>query len=288
MVTLDGSARVQLLYSVGNASAGFGVQFLNAANQVNPCRFSTITSSDSIVDMTPGGTSTLEHSTFSSGAASGFFVTGIGNLVYTDLVNTGTAIALDPAIGVITVSDWKPYAEAGAGPAPSLATVRGTSCFDSASFLVTNGFVQATGNIATAIGTDSGVAIPIAGVFNIFGGPGVTTIAAANDIYIRSVEWTDTSGPLAVTVDSGSFDLATGTLTLPVAPAQGEECRFFSINSPTVIQASGTQVIQIGNIVSSAGGTATGTDTGDSLILTYHLSNDRWCSVATNGNWSLA
>jgi hypothetical protein len=201
MITLDVSARVQLLYSVGSATTGFGVQFLNAANQVASCRFTTITSGDSIVDMTPGGASTIEQCTFDSSAASGFFITGTGNLVYTDIVNVGTAIDLDPAIGVITVGDWKPYAQVGVGPAPSLGTVRGTSCFDSTAFTVTDGFVELTGGpgASTFPVDNGGPGVPLAGAMSFLGSTSVdfpnpsgieTHVGATtNQIYIEDRRW---------------------------------------------------------------------------------------------------
>lgn len=142
MVTLDGTARVQFIGASGTANSGFGVQFLNAANQVASCRYSTITASDSIIDMTPGGAANVEHSHFISNAGSGFFIQGTGNLTYADITNEGSAIALDPGLGVITIPDWKPYAESGA--APGTGVVRGTACFDSSQFTVVDGFVQTT------------------------------------------------------------------------------------------------------------------------------------------------
>ena len=375
MVTLDGTARVQLLYSVGSANAGFGVQFLNAANQVAACRFSTIAATDSIVDMTPGGSSTLEHCTFSSGALSGFFITGTGNLVYTDLVNTGLAIDLDPALGVITVGDWKPYAEAGA--APGTGVVKGTACFDSAQFTAVDGFIQATGAIpitftedtgsatasganlnilggtgiattgagstvtvaltgavATSYNGDTGTAIPagnnlqiltgshltstasgsqvlitldgsvptdwqmdgatmaqsVAGLMHLVGGQGITTTGnGSNTITIDGVAWTDRAVSTVIAGDVGTFATAAITMTLQAGTSQGETANFVATTAAVlVVQAGIGQKIRIGNQVSSSGGTATSTDVGDALNLTFQVATLTWQANSVIGNWTLA
>jgi hypothetical protein len=150
------------------------------------------------------------------------------------------------------------------------------------------GEVNLIASAASSFPTDSGTALPAAGVLNILGGPGVTTSAAGNTITVNSVIWSNAAAPVTVLSDSGTFDVVGVTITLPAAPVQGEECRVISVASPTVIQAAGVQTIQLGNVVSSAGGTCTGTDVGDSVVLVYFVAFDRWYSVATNGNWVLA
>ena len=231
MITLDVSARVQLLYSVGSATAGFGVQFLSSANQVANCEFTTITSSDSTVDMTPGGVSQIKHCTFTSNAASGFFITGTGNLNYTDVVNVGSAIDLDPALGITTVNDWKPYAQVGAGPAPSLGTVRGTSCFDSGTFAVTDGFVELVGGpAASTFPVDNGgPGVPLAGAMSLLGSTSVdfpnpsgieTHVGATtNQIYLEDRRWTSSLivDPDATVGLRGTFTTITAALAAAVA-----------------------------------------------------------------------
>lgn len=137
-ITLDGTSRVQLQYSSLTAS-GYGVQFLNSANQCQ-YKFSTITSDLAAVDMTPGGTTEMLGTNITSNDPSGFFVIGTGTFDYADVRNKGLAIGIDPGLAVIKVFDWKPYAEAGAAPGTNLA--RGTCSFDSSQFTVVDGFVQ--------------------------------------------------------------------------------------------------------------------------------------------------
>lgn len=246
MVTLDGTARIQLLGCTGDASGGFGVQFLNGANQVAACRYSGITASDSIIDMTPGGAANIEHCNFTSNAASGFFIQGTGNLTYTNISNNGTAIALDPGIGVITVGDWKPYAEAGA--APGTGVVRGTSCYDSNQFSVTDGFVQAN----------------FSGLF----------------------PWVEQNASVTVDPNEGNFSVANITLTLPAQPQPiGTTCKFKAVtNDILTIAGNVGDVLQMGN---QSGTTITNTLSGDAIELT-HYDLGIWIANSSMGNWIVA
>ncbi len=248
-VFLDNSSRFQGVQATVAGAGGAGIFFATSANQctLTDCSISAL---DSAIDMTAGGAANVFNTSFNSTAASGFCIAGTGNLTYCNIINNGTAIALDPAIGVITVSDWKPYAEAGA--APGTGVVKGTCSFDSSQFNLTDGFVQ--GNFS--------------GLF----------------------PWVDYAAPAIVPSNSGANDTVGTTLTLPAAPQNGEVCSFLtSVVGSTVIQASGAQVIAINNGFSSAGGTATSLAQGDSVTLAYMASSDTWWSIGTAlGIWTLA
>lgn len=215
------------------------------------------------------------------------YVTGVAgtSFAHADTILLGTGIAISGATE--TKLNWQPYAGSAAA---ALGSDRGTASFDSADFVVTDGFVELSGTGAgsTITGDTGGPLSPTAGNWNIVGGPGVTTTGAGSTLTINSVVWSDQAAPVTVAEDSGSFDTGPTTLTLPAAPSQGEECRFFSVSSPTVIQANAGQTIQIGSLTSSVAGTATGTNIGNSLVLSFYAATNTWCSVATNGNWILA
>ena len=200
--------------------------------------------------MTPGGAANIEHSHFVSNSGSGFFIQGTGNLTYADITNEGLANALDPGLGVIIIPDWKPYAESGA--APGTGVVRGTSCFDSYNFAVSNGFAQ------------------------LARGP-------------SGVLWSSYVASSPVDSFTGSNATVALTFTLPAAPNVGDICDFMcSTVGPVVIQASGIDVIQIGAASSSAGGTATSTALGDSIHLVYVVAN-LWAAIGSpQGTWTLA
>lgn len=205
---LDSSGRLQTEWSSLSSNAAYGVLFNNAANQFT-CVSTFITSALTAIEMTVGGAANVYNSIINTSDASGFWVVGTGNLAYCDVINQGSAIGIDPGLGVITIPDWKPYAESGA--APGTGVVRGTSCFDSGQFSVVDGFVQALA----------------AGLF----------------------PWIDQLVSTTVNSNQGNFTLAAGiTLTLPPAPAQGDTCKFKQVtNDPMIIAANVGQLIQLGN-----------------------------------------
>lgn len=103
--------------------------------------------------------------------------------------------------------------------------------------------------------------------------------------------WNDEAGAFSALANNGYFITGTATATLPASPSQGDTIKFF-VDHPTedlTIQASGTQIIRLGTLVSSAGGTSLSTAQGDSVELVYRDSNECWCAVAGfTGTWILA
>lgn len=148
-----------------------------------------------------------------------------------------------------TVFVVRPFPTAGIS---SGAAQRGLASFNSANFTVdNNGFVS------------------------LIGGTGVL--------------WTDHGASVGVLADSGSFATAAITLTLPVAPAQGNTCDFV-VDNPGVliVQASAGQTIRINTGTSSVGGTATSTAQGNTLNLVFRTVDSTWHALSSNGNWTLA
>lgn len=155
------------------------------------------------------------------------------------------------------------------------ATNIGLAAFDSADFSVdANGFVTL-------------VASP---VLEILGGPGITVTGTATSPIINSVVYTDQGGSVSVISDSGSFATAAITLTLPASPDQGDLCEFVATSAAVlVVDAPGTQLIRIGNAISSAGGTASSSGlAGDSLTLRYRTSDTTWYATSVIGIWITA
>ncbi len=102
--------------------------------------------------------------------------------------------------------------------------------------------------------------------------------------------WNDVSGAFSPLKNNGYFITGTATGTLPASPAQGDTIKFFvdTANALT-IQASGSQIIRLGSLASTAGGTATSTLQGDCVTLVYRTSDTCWCAVdAVNGVWIMA
>lgn len=148
-----------------------------------------------------------------------------------------------------------------------------------------------TGDVQSVTGNSGGPIIPdINGNINIIGGPGVTTEGSGNSLTINSIQYSDQSSSGSVESNSGSFVTSAITLTLPNSPSDGDICEFVNVvNSTFVIQTSGSQIIQLGQVASSAGGTATTTThLGDSCVLKYRSSDVTWYSTSIVGNWVLA
>jgi hypothetical protein len=144
-------------------------------------------------------------------------------------------------------------AQISATNASSLITKNGICHFDSSQFTVdANGFVQVTG-----------------------------------DVFI----WSDASGAFSPLKTHGYFITGTATGTLPASPVQGDTIEFFVDHASQLltIKAPGTQIIRLGTLVSSAGGTAISTQQGDSVALVYRSSDTCWCAVGGfTGTWTMA
>jgi hypothetical protein len=234
------------------------------------------------------GSLDIRHSEVTSSGAGGFWVDGVLGTTasFGDILLSGSALGIGAAVTQQKIN-WQPYAETAAG---AFGSNRGTASFYNNDFTVTDGFVSLNGSTSgavTQLDADSGFAIPTAGVITIKGGAGVTTSAGGSILTVSSVEWQDVAAPTLAVVDTGYMDFGPTTITLPAAPAQGEQVRILSVNAPTVVQADVAHTITIGNVTSSAGGTATGSDTGDCLVLVYVASASRWSAESVIGNWTL-
>ncbi len=218
--------------------------------------------------------------------ASTFFITGTGTFVYADLILLADK-ALDPAVTQFP-QDWKPYAQSGAGPAPSAATVRGTACFDNSQFTVTDGFVQGSG-FTTTYNTDGGSASPSGGAINIFGTSGVYTTASGSTVTVAAPPFQDAAGNFGSNPNLGTFSTGAVTAFLPTGASIGSENIYVATDAgPMVVQASATDFIRIGTSLSVMNGTATNTNPGDSLTIRYDPASSTWYATSVVGAWVVA
>lgn len=102
--------------------------------------------------------------------------------------------------------------------------------------------------------------------------------------------WLDVAVPTAMVNHTGYFVTAAVAVTLPAGVANGDMIEVVdAFGGGVVVTASGANLIRIGNVVSSAGGTATTTQLGDSARFVFRLVTQTWYAVpGVEGNWVLA
>lgn len=297
--------------ATGTVGANVIRSFSGAANTVTYQiqRSTTAAATDS----TKNGVAHFDSASFAVDANGFVTLAGGGLAIDSIAVQTGTSPIVPTAGGLVTINGavvaagTNPIRSNGTGAntmameiqisqalAATDATKIGLCNFNSAQFTVdANGFVSTSGSAVpnTITGDSGGALFPTAGNWNILGGPGVTTSGSGSTLTINSVVYTDQGGSTSVTSDSGSFATSAITLTLPASPAQGELCSFIATTAAVlVVDAPGTQLIRIGNAVSSAGGTATSSGlAGDSLVLRYRTADTTWYSEGgPQGVWITA
>lgn len=118
-------------------------------------------------------------------------------------------------------------------------------------------------------------------------------VSGTTSLVVKSPPYADINAGSTFVSNTGNFCSTAGTYTLP-ASAGLEDGALVAIScmiaapSSIVIQAVGTQQIYVGNIHTSAAGTATSTDIGDTLMLRFRVSDGFWYTTSIIGNWLLA
>lgn len=143
----------------------------------------------------------------------------------------------------------------------------------------------------TITGDSGGALSPTAGNWNILGRSGSKTSGSGSTLTIKSPPYTDQGSSTTVTLNSGSSVTAAITLTLPASAglADGDLFEFYCTTSGAlVIQAVGAQKIRIGSLISSAAGTATSTNIGDSVSLRFRAADGFFYATSVIGTWVMA
>jgi len=150
-------------------------------------------------------------------------------------------------------------------------------------------------SVPTQFTTDNGVAVPVANNLNVFGGDGISTSGSGSTITVTVVtdgfDWSEEVGPTYnISVDHGVFCNAAMTVNLPTASlVTGDTVLIYNDFGATVtVQTGAGQRIQFGTDLSSVAGTATSSNIGDILELTYKLSDTAWHVIASVGSWPLS
>lgn len=247
-----------------------------------------------------------------SGAVSTLTIQLTGLTNHAVLVGAGTS-TITKVGPTATAGQVLQSAGAAADPVFSTATYPSTTTISqilySSSANVVSGL--ATANSATLVTTSAGVpvmsgtmtngqmiigstgATPVAGTITSTGGTIAVTVGAGTlnlEVATGGFIWNDVSGAFSPLKQNGYFITGTATGTLPASPAQGDTIKFFVDHASQVltIDAPGTQIIRMGTLVTSAGGTFTSTQQGDSCELVYRASDTCWCAIAGfTGTWVL-
>lgn len=227
------------------------------------------------VAATDGTKSGVAHfnSTQFSVDASGFVQLAGGGLAIDSIgTQTGTNPIVPDAAGLVTINGA--VVAAGTNPLRSNGTGANTMALE----------VQISQALAATDATKIGLSNFDSTSFAVDANGFVTSLGGG-------FTWSDVSGAFSPLKNNGYFITATATGTLPAGPAQGDTIKFFVDHASQVltIDAPGTQIIRLGSLVTSAGGTAVSTAQGDSVELVYRSSDTCWCAIAGfTGTWVIS
>lgn len=146
-----------------------------------------------------------------------------------------------------------------------------------------------TGNSGGPVGPDASDNINLlgAGSVTVTGSPGTNTLTIT--VSGGGFTWTDKAISFAAAAANGYFCTAALVATLPAAPSQGDTIIINTVtSSDVVIQANTGQTISLGITSSTVAGTATASNTGDSVTLVYRNTGATWRTIASEGTFVLA
>lgn len=144
----------------------------------------------------------------------------------------------------------------------------------------------------TITGDSGGALSPTAGNWNIFGLSGSKTSGSGSTLTVKSPPYVQAGASATSSLNTGEFVTGAFTRTLPASAglADGDLIEYVCTSAAAmVIQAVGAQTIRIGNVVSSAAGTATSSGlAGDSVSLRFNATTGTWFATSVIGVWVLA
>ena len=313
--TITGTSGGALLPTAGNIT----FHAATVAAGTTPAAFAGAVSTETLnlqisqaiaaTDATKIGLANFDSASFSVDANG--FVTALGTGIIKTITGTSGG-ALSPTAGNITfhaatvAAGTTPAAFAGAVSTETLnlqisqaiaatdATKIGLANFNSADFIVdANGFVSLVTSVALTFTGDSGAgpAVPAAGNLNIVGLAGCQTSTAGSTVTIKAPLFLQVGASSTSAKNTGEFVTAAVTRTLPASAGLIDGDLFIYVCTTAgalVIQTVTAQKIRMGTLISSAAGTATSTQIGDSITLRFNATDGFFYAVAWAGTWLIA
>jgi len=185
-----------------------------------------------------------------------------------------------------------------AGTSPVVPTAAGLVTYTVGSGIVITGglntidFSLNGGVVGETITGDSGGALsPTLGNWSILGLSGSKTSGSGSTLTIKSPPYADASASATSVLNSGEFVTGAFTRTLPASAglADGDLFEYICTSaSALVIQSVGAQQIRLGSLITSAGGTCTSTEIGNSVTLRFRSADGFFYATSIVGTWVMA
>jgi hypothetical protein len=193
VVVMSGDARLRAFNSIFDASVDYGVSITGTGNRMRMEFCNISCPQEAVLGVNNGELVDLEHCSVDSSAVSGNYIDNVSTFEFYDLALMGTALVNNAIL--TNFVDWQPHAGTAAN-ATLPGGVRGTACFDSTQFAVSDGFVNLTGNNSSL---PMFSAYKSANTLNATGNGTTVTVVFDTEIFDQG----------------GVYDNATGTFTAP-------------------------------------------------------------------------
>ena len=143
----------------------------------------------------------------------------------------------------------------------------------------------------TITGDSGGSLSPTSGNWNIVGLSGSKTSGSGSTLTVKSPPFSQVGSSATSSLNTGEFVTAAVTRTLPASAGLADGDLFIYVCTTAnalVIQSVTAQKIRLGNVITSAAGSATSTAIGDSLTLRFNATDGFFYAVSSIGNWTLS
>ena len=151
--------------------------------------------------------------------------------------------------------------------------------------------LEAGAAVPTTFTADSGSATPALNNLNIIGLSGSKTSGSGSTVTVKSPPFSQVGSSSTSALNTGEFVTAAVTRTLPASAGLADGDLFMYVCTTAgalVVQSVTAQKIRLGNVITSAAGSATSTAIGDSITLRFNATDGFFYAVSVVGNWTLS